>query len=228
MEPNTTGPNTYSPKVRFVFILLLKSGGEIVNHSTQIRTCMRVKARTLSLCCGGPNHFMTSLPGSVALKAISTTIVFPRTQEMQRTKVIPNAVWRSIQDHSEGRPMKVREHRKHRVREKRSRKLSSELLALTIGVSFLIKNRTATSEVRKTPNRAKNTRTIPITSVNDRNSTAFSTHLSLLGLDQYSPGQRSQLLESENKSGLVRLGEQRSYRKWATSRRSAHRPATEP
>ncbi|TNN46992.1 hypothetical protein EYF80_042817 [Liparis tanakae] len=55
------------------------------------------------------------------------------TQEMQRTKVIPNAVWRSMQDHSEGAPMKVNEHKKQRVREKSSRKLSSELLALTIG-----------------------------------------------------------------------------------------------
>ncbi|CAB1435084.1 unnamed protein product [Pleuronectes platessa] len=70
------------------------------------------------------------------LKAINTTIVFPRTQEMQRTKVMPNAVCRSMQDHSEGRPMKVREHRKHRVREKSSRKLSSELLARTSGVSM--------------------------------------------------------------------------------------------
>ena len=77
---------------------------------------------------------MTLLPGSVALKAISTTIVFPRIHEIQRTKVIPNAVCRSMQDHSEGRPMKVREHRKHRVKEKSSRKLKSELLALTMGV----------------------------------------------------------------------------------------------
>ena len=76
---------------------------------------------------------MTLLPGSVALKAINTTIVFPRTQEIQRTKVIPNAVWRSMQDQSEGAPMKVKEHKKHRVREKSSKKLSSELLALTIG-----------------------------------------------------------------------------------------------
>ncbi|TNN40976.1 hypothetical protein EYF80_048860 [Liparis tanakae] len=52
---------------------------------------------------------------------------------MQRTKVIPKDVWRSMQDHSEGAPMKVNEHRKQRVREKSSRKLSSELLALTIG-----------------------------------------------------------------------------------------------
>ncbi|KAK3548753.1 hypothetical protein QTP70_020332 [Hemibagrus guttatus] len=52
---------------------------------------------------------MTLLPGSVALKAINTTIVFPRTQEIQRTKVIPNVVCRSIQDHSEGRPMKSKQ-----------------------------------------------------------------------------------------------------------------------
>lgn len=67
------------------------------------------------------------------MKAINTTIVFPRTQEIQRTKVIPNAVCRSMHDHSDGAPMKVNEHKKHRVREKSSRKLNSELLALTMG-----------------------------------------------------------------------------------------------
>ena len=72
-------------------------------------------------------------PGSVALKAINTTIVFTRTQEMQRTKVMPNAVCRNMQDQSEGTPMKVSEHKKHRVSEKSSRKLSSELFARTIG-----------------------------------------------------------------------------------------------
>lgn len=76
---------------------------------------------------------MMLLPGRVALNATNTTKVFPRTQEIQRTKVILNAVCRSMQDHSEGAPMKVKEHRKHRVREKSSRKLSSELFALTIG-----------------------------------------------------------------------------------------------
>ncbi len=88
----------------------------------------------IAFCRAGPNHFMTLLPGSVALKANSTTMVFPRIQEIHRTKVIPKAVRRSMHDHSEGRPIKVREHRKHRVKEKSSRKLSSELLALTMGV----------------------------------------------------------------------------------------------
>lgn len=77
---------------------------------------------------------MALLPGSLALNAIKTTIVFPRMHEMQRTNVIANAVRRSMQDHWEGWLMKVREHRKQRFREKRSRKLRSELLALTMGV----------------------------------------------------------------------------------------------
>lgn len=63
----------------------------MVNQSIHITTCMRVNVRTVSLCCAGPKHFMTLLPGSVALKAIITTIVFPRTQAIQRTKVIPKA-----------------------------------------------------------------------------------------------------------------------------------------
>lgn len=88
----------------------------------------------IAFCFPGPNHLMTLLPGSVALNAIKTTSVFPRMHEMQRTNVTPNAVCRTMQDHWEGWLMKVSEHRKHRAREKRSRKLRSELLALTMGV----------------------------------------------------------------------------------------------
>lgn len=61
-------------------------------------------------------------------------MVFAKIQEMQRAKVTPKAVCRIMQEPSVGRPMKVSEHRKHRVRAKRSRKLSSELLAFTRGV----------------------------------------------------------------------------------------------
>ncbi|KAJ3590131.1 hypothetical protein NHX12_008085 [Muraenolepis orangiensis] len=111
-----------------------------------------------------PNHFAMLLPGSVALNAINTTMVFPRTQEIQRTKVIPKAVWRSIQDQSEGRPMKVREHRKHRVKEKSSRKLSSELLALTIGVNLCWKNTTAVTMVKHAPPTENDAKMIPKTS----------------------------------------------------------------
>jgi hypothetical protein len=85
------------------------------------------------------------------LNAINTTIVLPRTQEIQRTKVIPKAVWRSIQDQSEGRPIKVREHRKHRVKENSSRKLSSELLALTTGVNLCLNNTMAVMMVKQAP-----------------------------------------------------------------------------
>ncbi|KAE8295205.1 hypothetical protein D5F01_LYC06131 [Larimichthys crocea] len=66
---------------------------------------------------------------------------------------MPNAVCLSMQDHSEGRPMKVREHRKHRVKEKSSRKLSSELLALTIGVCLYLKKMNATTAVMHVPNK---------------------------------------------------------------------------
>lgn len=51
--------------------------------------------------------------------------------------------------------MKVNEQRKHRINEKSSRKLNSELLAFTMG--------------------EKKTSTIPTTSVNDKNSTAFQS-----------------------------------------------------
>jgi len=100
--------------------------------------------------------------------------------------------------------MKVREHRKHRVNEKSSRKLSSELLALTKGVSLFIKNNFATIIVRSTPNKEKNTRTIPITSVKVRNSTVFRTHSSLFSLDQKSSGHFVQPLESVMKMSYQR------------------------
>lgn len=82
----------------------------------------------------GTEQRRTATDGLLALKAVTTARVFAKMQDMHRAKVMLNAVCRSMQDQSEGRPMKVREHRKHKVREKSSRKLSSELLALTRGV----------------------------------------------------------------------------------------------
>ena len=139
---------------------------------------------------------MTSLPGSVARKAINTTIVFPRTQEMQRTKVIPNAVCRSMQDHSEGRPMKVREHRKHRVRENSSRKLSSELLALTMAVALWRKNTAAMAIAKQAPLTENVVKTIPRASWKERNSTDLGRHRSLWAFGQNSSGQAKQSGES--------------------------------
>lgn len=75
--------------------------------------------------------------------------------------------------------MKVREHKKHRVKEMSSRKLSSELLAFISGVSFMIKNRAATIKLRRTPKKVKNTIIFPINSVKERNSTFFNIHASL-------------------------------------------------
>ena len=179
-----------------LFVFLKGKGGFIVSHRMQIMTCMRVKPRTLSLCCVGPNHFITFLPGSLALNAIKTTIVFPRTQEMQRTKVMPNAVCRSMQDHSEGRPMNVREHRKHRDKEKSSRKLSSELFALTRGVFLYLKKINATTAVMHVPNKEAAVSSVPIISSYDRNTSSFFIQASLLLFDQYSGGHLTQVIES--------------------------------
>ncbi len=96
--------------------------------------------------------------------------------------------------------MKVSEQRKHRVNKKSCKKLSSELLAFIMGVFFFLENRMATSAVNPTPNSEKKTNTIPITSVNDRNSTTFNTHLFLPALDQYSSGHCLQLFESGKES----------------------------
>lgn len=132
----------------------------------------------------------------MALKAINTTMVFPRTHEMQRTKVMPKAVCRSMQDQLEGRPMKVREHRKHIIREKSSRKLRSELLARTIGVVLWQKNMQTTTQVQKEPMREITRRVIPMVSVKDRNSTRLGMQAVLSSLDQNSGRQRAHSMAS--------------------------------
>ncbi|PWA22037.1 hypothetical protein CCH79_00010354 [Gambusia affinis] len=52
-------------------------------------------------------------------------------QDTQRTKLTPKAACWNRHDHAEGRPMKTSEHRKQSFSDRRSRKLSSELLART-------------------------------------------------------------------------------------------------
>ena len=93
--------------------------------------------------------------------------------------------------------MKVREHRKHRVKEKSSRKLSSELLALTIGVFLCLKKMNATVAVKQAPNKEDSVRIVPMISVYDKNSVSFFSHSSLLLLDQNSGGHLTQVLESK-------------------------------
>lgn len=151
---------------------------------------------TLSLCCVGPNHFITLLPGSVALNAIKTTMVLPRTHEMQRTKVMPNAVCRSMQDHSDGRPIKVREHRKHSFNDSRSRKLSSELFAFTIGVSLCIKKMIVVRRDRKTPKQPNPLRSAPVISLYERYSEGLGIHWFFWSFGQSSGRQLKQSRES--------------------------------
>lgn len=140
------------------------------------------------LCCTGPNFLAALFPGCLALKAVTTTVVFPRTQEMQNANVMPKAVWRSMHVHTVGLPMKVRGQRKHRKRENNKKQLSSELLALITGVSLKWIKITIVIRERKAPSRDRTVRTIPMGSVYIRNSFFFGMHSSLLSLDQYSCG----------------------------------------
>lgn len=144
------------------------------------------------LCCTGPNFLAALLPGCLALKAVTTTVVFPRTQEMQSANVMPKAVWRSMHVHSVGLPMNVKGQIKHRKRENNKKQLSSELLALTTGVSLKWIKTTIVIREREAPSRDKTVRMIPIGSEYVRNSFFFGMHSSFLSLDQYSCGQGSQ------------------------------------
>ena len=110
--------------------------------------------------------------------------------------MIPKAVWRSIQDQSEGRPIKVREHRKHRVKEKSSRKLSSELFALTTGVNLCLNNTMAVMMVKQAPAIENAAKIIPKISLKERNSTNLGRQKFFSALDQNSLGQGEQSDES--------------------------------
>lgn len=144
---------------------LLGTGGATLSHVQQITTCTAVQKKIMPRCCRGPNHFITLLPGRVALKAMITTIVFPRMQDRQRENAMPNAVWRSPQDQDVGCPIKANAHRKQSHSELRIRKLSSELLALTRGVCRLMANIKATASVKQDPSRATASKVMPIVSL---------------------------------------------------------------
>lgn len=92
--------------------------------------------------------------------------------------------------------MKVREHRKHIIREKSSRKLRSELLARTIGVVLWQKNMQTTTQVQKEPMREITRRVMPMVSVKDRNSTRLGMQAVLSSLDQNSGRQRTHSMAS--------------------------------
>ena len=84
--------------------------------------------------------------------------------------------------------MKVREQRKHSFNEKRSRKLRSELLAFTMGVSLYTKNMSAIVIVRNPPITENAANSIPISSSKVRNSMLFKSQLFLSSFDLYSKG----------------------------------------
>ena len=92
--------------------------------------------------------------------------------------------------------MKVREHRKHRVKEKSSRKLSSELLALTIADALCWKNTMAVKMVKPAPPTENAAKIIPRTSCMERNSTGLGRHRFFSALGQNSLGQGTQSDES--------------------------------
>lgn len=114
------------------------------------------------LCCAGPNFPEILLPGHVALKAVTTTIVFPKTQEMQRANVTPKAVWRSMHVQTVGLPMKVRGQRKHKKRENNRKQLSSVLLAFITGVSLYLTKTIMMARDREAPSKDTAVIAIPI------------------------------------------------------------------
>ena len=91
-------------------------------------------------------------------------MVLTRRQDRQRTKLIPNAAWRTLHVHTDGWPIKTREHKKQSLSDRRSKKLISELLALTIGVDRKWWKTVVMMVVRMTPSSVSVTRMMPIES----------------------------------------------------------------
>ena len=117
-------------------------------------------------------------------KASSTTMVLTRMQDIESTKLIPNAACRARQDHGEGRPMNTREQRKQSLSDRSSKKLISELLALTMGVVLYQRKITVMTVAAETPSRDKTTRMIPRLSWKERNSSTPATQATLSLSDQ--------------------------------------------
>lgn len=84
--------------------------------------------------------------------------------EMHKENVMLKAVWRSMQDQVVGSPMKINEQRKHRMRDERMKKLSSELFIRIIGVCLWWKTTTRTMIVRQAPTAEMTVSTMPTVS----------------------------------------------------------------
>lgn len=169
-----------------------------MSQAAQMTTWTRVQLKMMPRCWLIPSHFMMLLPGLVAVNAANTTRVFPRMQEMQFENVMLKAVWRNIQDHDVGFPMKIREHRKHRVSANRMKKLSSELFTRTMAVFLWWKKTAKTAKVRQAPRTDITVRTMPKVS-KVKYSTFLGMQAVLSSFDQKSSGQNVHSIESKAK-----------------------------
>lgn len=132
------------------------------------------------LCRDGPNDFgVKHLAFRLARKAKRTTMVLTRRQDRHRTKLIPNAACRSRHFHRDGCPMNIKEHKKQSFRDRSSKKLISELLALTIAVERKWWKMIVRVNVRMTPSKVRMTRMMPMASEKDRYSSIPGKHFTL-------------------------------------------------
>lgn len=132
------------------------------------------------LCRDGPNNIGARQPAfRLARKAKRTTTVLTRRQDRHRTKLIPNVACRSRHFHRDGCPMNNKEHKKQSFSDRSSKKLISELFALTIGVERKWWKIIVRVNVRMTPSRVRMTRMMPMVSEKDRNSSTPGKHFTL-------------------------------------------------
>lgn len=132
------------------------------------------------LCRDGPNNLGAQEPAfRLTRKAKTTTMVLTRRQDRHKTKLIPNAACRSRHFHSDGCPMNNKEHKKQSFSDRSSKKLISELLALTIGVERKWWKIIVRLNVRMTPSRVRMMRMMPMVSEKDRNSSTPGKHFTL-------------------------------------------------
>lgn len=146
----------------------------------RLSTCGAVVKRIRVFCRDGPNIFRAEQPTfRLVWKAKRTTMVLTRRQDRHRTKLIPNAACRSRHFHRDGCPRNNREHKKQSFSDRSSKKLISELLALTIGVERKRWKMIVRVNVRMIPSRVRMTRMMPMVSEKDRNSSTPGKHFTL-------------------------------------------------